>query len=746
MKLYAKHFIFLIILVNVAGAKAQNGFLSLDDIYTKKIYEMERFGPARWLDDGAAYTTLEKSKGMSCHEIVRYDTRTGSKSILVSINDLILDEAKDTIDIKDYFWSNDKTRLLIFTNTEKVWRTNTRGDYWIFDLAARKLTRLGRTLEPRWLMFGKFSPDGMKVGYVYKQNVFVEDLNSGDIRQITTDGGGEIINGTFDWVYEEELSCKDGFRWSPDSKYIAYWQLNTEGIGTFYMINNLDSIYPKLIPVPYPKVETTNPSARIGIIPAEGGSTIWMRIEGDTRNNYLPRMDFAASSNEIMIQHLNRLQNTINVMLGNIFTGEVKTVFTDSDKAWVDMNDDMEWIDNGKYFTWNSERGGWRQIYKISRDGKDIINLTPGSYDVINLLNVDQKNGYLYFIASPDNPTERYLFRTKMDGKGKLERMSPAEMTGHHSYQISPDTKWAIHTFSSVSYPDIIDLVSLPANKTIRVLRDNAEMRQKFGELKTNAKEFFKVEIEDGVQLYGWMIKPWNFDPSKKYPVIFDIYGEPAGSTVQNNFRGGDLWHQFLSQQGYIIMSVDSRGTAMPRGRDWRKSIYRQIGILATTDHAKAVRKIINTYSYVDPERIGIWGWSGGGSMTLNCMFRYPEIYKTGIAVAFVANQKFYDSIYQERYMGLPSENPDGFRDGSPVTYAKNLKGNLLLIHGSGDDNVHYQNCEVLVNELIKQNKIFSMMEYPMRSHSISERDNTTRHLYETMFRYWISNLPSGGR
>jgi dipeptidyl-peptidase-4 len=319
-------------------------------------------------------------------------------------------------------------------------------------------------------------------------------------------------------------------------------------------------------------------------------------------------------------------------------------------------------------------------------------------------------------------------------------------MKGQHSYQISPDSKWAIHAFSNVSTPNTIDLVSLPVHKTARVLQDNDNMKQKIAELKINIKEFFKVDIGDGTELYGWMIKPLNFDPAKKYPVIFHIYGEPAGSTVQNSFGGGDLWHQFLAQQGYLIMSVDSRGTAMPRGSAWRKSIYRQIGILATDDHAKAVKKIISTYSFVDPDRIGIWGWSGGGSMTLNCMFRYPDIYRTGIAVAFVANQKFYDSIYQERYMGLPTDNPDGYKEGSPVTHAGNLRGNLLLIHGSGDDNVHYQNCEVLVNELIRQNKLFSMIEYPMRSHGIFERENTTRHLYESMFWYWRNNLPPGGR
>jgi dipeptidyl-peptidase-4 len=744
MKNILKYSVALTFLLTVHFASAQDGMLSIDDIYVKGLYRLSGFGPARWLDDGAGYTTLERAEDVNGSDIVRYDTRTGIKTILIPAKDLIPADAINPIPIQDYIWSDDKTKLLIFTNTRRVWRYNTRGDYWVFDLAAKKLIQLGKTLESTYLMFAKFSPDGKKVGYVYKQNVYVEDLESGKIDQLTSDGGGIIINGTFDWVYEEEFDCRDGFRWSPDSKYIAYWQMNTEGINTFYMINNLDSLYPQLIPIPYPKVGTTNPAAKIGVIPSDGGATVWMKIEGDPRNNYLPEMDFASSSNEIIIQHLNRLQNTNKVIIGNVLSGEVKTIFTETDKAWVEINDNPEWLDNGKYFTWTSEREGWRQIFKISRDGKEAVNLTPGSFDVISLIKVDQKYGYLYFISSPDNPTERYLYRTKMDGKGKLERLSPAEMTGQHSYQVSPDSKWAIHNFSNVSTPTTIDLVSLPSHKSVRILQNNDEMKLKYKGLKIQQKEFFKVDIGDGTELYGWMIKPDNFDPSKKYPVIFNIYGEPAGSTVQNSFGGGDLWHQFLSQQGYIIMSVDNRGTAMPRGREWRKSIYRQIGILAPNDHAKAVKKIIATYRFVDPDRIGIWGWSGGGSMTLNCMFRFPEIYKTGIAVAFVANQKFYDSVYQERYMGLPADNPDGFIDGSPVTHAKNLKGNLLLIHGSGDDNVHYQNCEVLVNELIKQNKMFSMMEYPMRSHGIYERENTTRHLYETMLWYWKKNLPAG--
>ena len=736
----------LILFVITLTSSAQQGMLTLDDLYSKGVYRSERFGPARWVDNGAGYTTLERSAAGKGIDMVRYDSKSGQKSVIISATELIPSGKEEPLMIDDYSWSPDGRMMLIFTNTSRVWRYNTKGDYWIFNTVTKSLSQLGRSMPGSSMMFAKFSPDGTKVAYVCNRNIFVEDLKTFSEEQITFDGGDNIINGTFDWVYEEELDYRDGFRWSPDSRHIAYWQLDTKGTDTFYLINNTDSLYPRITSIPYPKVGRTSSAARIGVIPADGGETVWIRTEGDPRNNYLARMEFAASPDQLVIQQINRLQNKNKVLLADIASGDVTTVFTDSDEAWVNICDEVEWLDSGKWFTFMSERGGWRQLYKVSRNGSEIINLTPGEYDIISLLSVNEKTGYIYFIASPDDPTARYLYRVKMNGKGKPERLTPDELTGHNLYQVSPDAKYAIHTFSNASTPNTIDLISLPDHKQVRPLIENARMKQLFASLKISPKEFFTVDIGDGVTLYCSMIKPLDFDPAKKYPVLFQVYGEPAGSTVQNTFSGGDLWHQFLAQQGYIIMSVDNRGTAMFRGREWRKCIYGQIGILATHDQAKAARKIIETYSFVDPERIGIWGWSGGGSMTLNCMFRYPDIYKTGIAVAFVSNQKFYDSIYQERYMGLPETNEQGYYDGSPVNHAANLKGNLLLIHGSGDDNVHYQNLEYLVNELIKDNKIFSMVEYPNRSHGIFEGANTTRHLYETMFWYLQKNLPAGGR
>ena len=721
--------------------------LTLERIFSSREFAAERFGPARWIDGGAGYTTLEPSKeAEGGRDIVRYETATGRREILIAAKRLVPSGESKALAIDDYEWSPDRQRLLIFTNTERVWRLNTRGDYWVLDLTTWQLRQLGGEAKPSTLMFAKFSPDNRSVGYVRENNIYVEDLSIGKITQLTRDGSRTIINGTFDWVYEEEFGLRDGFRWSPDSKSIAYWQLDAAGVRDFLMINNTDSLYSFVIPVQYPKVGTTNSSCRVGVVSASGGETRWIDVPGDPRNNYIARMDWAASSEEIVLQHVNRLQNTNTVMLGNARTGGVRTIISERDSAWVDVGDDLNWLANGKQFTWVSERDGWRHVYLISRDGAKTQLLTPGAYDVESVQNLDEKNGWLYFIASPDNATQRYLYRVRMDGKGKMERLTPPDLRGTNSYNISPDAKWALHRYSNIDLPTATVLVSLPEHKVVRELASNKTLRAKIRALKQKPAEFFRVNIGSGVELDGWMIKPYNFDPNKKYPVFFHVYGEPAGQTVLDSWGGsGKLWHLMLAQQGYVVISVDNRGTPAPRGRDWRKIVYRQIGILASQDQAAACR-VIRRWPFVDSTRVGIWGWSGGGSMTLNMMFRAPELYHTGISVAPVGDQRFYDTIYQERYMGLPKDNPDGFKNGSPVTFAHQLKGNLLLIHGTGDDNVHYQNAETVINALVKANKYFSLMSYPNRSHGIFEGQGTTRHLYELMTRYLREHLPPGPR
>ncbi|SFB86949.1 dipeptidyl-peptidase-4 [Algibacter lectus] len=736
----------LLALVFTVCSEAQNNApLLLEDIFKNNVYSQKGFGPVRWMKDNKGYSTLEKNSDVGGKDIVKYTAASGKRSVVVSASQLIPKGKKEPISISDYHWSANNNKLLLFTNTKKVWRYNTRGDYWLLDLDTNSLVQLGKDLPESTLMFAKFSPDASKVAYVSELNIYVEDLKDNKVTALTKDGGDNIIIGTFDWVYEEELSCRDGFRWSPDGEHIAYWQSDTKKVGTFYMINNVDSIYSKPIPMPYPKVGTELSSVKVGVAAIKGGETKWFDIPGDPENNYLARMDFIPNSSEVMIQQLNRKQNTNKVWVGDTKTMGLTTILVEKNPGFLDVHDDIRWLDDEKYFTWSSERDGWLHLYKVSRDGKVVEPITKGEFDVVKINCIDPKGGYVYYIASPDNFTQRYLYRSRMDGKGKAERITPADNSGQNSYQISNDAKWGIQVFQNAVTPSKYSLISLPNHKEKRVLEDNKVLKDKFDALGLNPKEFLKVDIGEEV-FDAFMIKPIDFDPTKKYPLLFYVYGEPAGSTVQDTWSGGDLWHQYMAQQGYIVMSVDNRGTKTPRGRDWRQSIYGQIGILAAKDQSRIATKILETYSFLDAERVGIWGWSGGGQMTLNCMFKYPEIYKAGLAVSFVSDQKLYDATYQERYMGLITENAKGYFEGSPINFAQNLEGNLMIMHGTADDNVHYQSYEMLVNRLIKHNKMFNMMSYPMRAHGIYERENTSHHLRETMEVFWENNLPAGGK
>jgi dipeptidyl-peptidase-4 len=719
--------------------------LTVDRLYGSPEFFPQRFGPARWLDDCSGYTTLEPGRG-GVVDIVRYEPASGRRDVLVAAQKLVPEGARQPIVVEDYAWSPDGRKLLVYTNSERVWRDNTRGDYWLLDLEGGAPRQLGKGFDPSRLMFAKFDPSGSRVAYVYRNNLYVEDLAAGGIRQLTQDGSDTVINGTFDWVYEEEFHVQDGFRWSPDGQRIAYWQIDASGIGEFYMVDNLSDLYARIVPVQYPKAGTTNSACRVGVIPAGGGDTVWMEVDGDPRNTYIARLDWAASSSEVVLQHLNRQQNVNRVMLGDAATGEVRTVLTEGDAAWLDVVDDLRWLDGGKRFTWLSERDGWRHVWIVPRDGGEPRLVTPGDYDIVSIAHIDAKGGFVYAIASPDDASRRFLYRVPLAG-GPPERLTPKDARGTHEYQISPDARFAIHTWSTFGTPPVVDLVALPGHEVLPTLVDNAAVRARVDALAQGPVKFFRVDTGDEVVLDGFCMKPPDFDPAKKWPVIFYVYGEPWKQTVIDEWGSLDhLWHVLLAQHGYVVMSLDNRGTPAPRGRDWRKCVHGRIGVLSSRDQAAGLGAIVERWDWVDKDRIGVWGWSGGGSMTLNMMFRYPKLYRTGIAVAPVPDQRLYDTIYQERYSGLPSENPDGYRDGSPITFARNLEGNLLLIHGTGDDNVHYQGTERLIDELIKHDKQFAFMAYPNRSHGIFERANTRRHLFKLMTGYFLDKLPPGGR
>lgn len=737
-------FTFVCVCIFLEGGQKDSALLTLDRIFLGREFSTERFGGVQWLENGSGYTVLESSRTVEgSRDIVKYDPTTGKREILVSAGLLVPAGDSVALAVQGYSWSKDMKKLLIYTNSQKVWRRNTRGDYWVLDLGNGKLGQLGGESKSSSLMFAKFSPGGDRVAYVVKNNIFVENVDSGHIRQITFDGSETIINGTSDWTYEEEFGIRDGFRWSPDGNHIAFWQFDSSRVGEFTMINNTDSLYPKTITFRHAKVGTTNSACRVGVIDSNGGVPLWFDpSKVNSRDHYIARMEWAGSE-EIVFQWLNRLQNKNQVILGDIETGEIRTVLTEKDDAWVNVQN-ISWIDSGKSFLWLSESDGWQHLYRVSRANGDTQLLTPGEFDVVNLQSIDERNSWAYFTACPDNPTQRFLYRAALDGSGKIKRITPVGEGGSHGYQISPDARWAIHTRSSFGIPPQIELIELAGHKTVRTLTDNEELITKLKGLARGKSEFFRVDIGD-VELDGWMMKPPDFDPKKKYPLLFHIYGEPAGSTVRDSWGGRNyLWHLMLNQKGYIVVSLDNRGTNVPRGRVWRKSIYRQVGILAAQDQAAALRRMLKDRPYIDPERIGIWGWSGGGQMSLNMIFRYPKLYNTAMAIAFVSHQLLYDTIYQERYMGLPADNEEGYTNGSPITHAEKLEGNLLIVHGTGDDNVHYQSFERLVNELIKHNKIFTMMAYPNRSHGISEGENTTRHLFSLLTRYLLTNMPPG--
>ncbi|HEY3221569.1 MAG TPA: S9 family peptidase [Gemmatimonadales bacterium] len=726
-------------------AASDSSLLTVDRIFATPEFHSGTFGPLAWLSDGISYTTLERAADGKGRDIVRYDAETGLKTILVPATRLVPSGDSTPLEIEEYTWSADGRRLLVFTNSEQVWRTNTRGDYWVLDLAGWTLKKLGGTGPASTLMFAKFSPDGGRVGWVRygEYNLYVEDIASGKVTQLTRDGSRTTINGTFDWVYEEELGLQDGWRWNPDGQSIAYWQLDATGVRDFLLYDVTDSLYAFTTLVQYPKAGETNSAGRVGVVSASGGATRWINIPGDSRNNYIARMEWVPgrSSKELVIQHMNRLQDTLHVMLANAETGQVRAVITETDSAWTQQFDELRFLNGGKDMLWESERSGWTQLYLVPRDGGAARPLTSGNFDVLGVVRVDTVGKWVYYIASPDNPTQRYLYRINYAKRVPAQRITPTTEPGYHVYNLSPNGRYAVHVYSRFGVPPTTTLVSLPENHTIRALVDNAALKAKVAGLRLGATEFRQVDIGNGIKLNAWLIKPPNFDSTSRYPVFFYVYGGPGSQTVTDAWGGQNyLWYQMLAQRGYIVASVDNRGTGA-RGRAWRKLIYRQMGVVETQDQAAAARAV-GRLPFVDSTRIGIWGWSYGGFMTLNALTQAPDVYRMGISVAPVTHWKYYDTIYTERYNGLPQDNKAGYDKGSPLTYAKNLKGRLLIVHGSGDDNVHFQNTEAMINALIDANRPFSLMVYPNRNHSISG-GTTRQHLYTLLTKFVEDNLPA---
>ncbi|HEY4108085.1 S9 family peptidase [Puia sp.] len=722
-----------------------------------------------WNKDGNSYTTIEENA------IVEVTLPAMTKTTLVSAEQLAplgLRQREGNRAVGggrrgggggafQYQLSDDKQKVLIYTKPVRVYH-NTFYTCWVYDRGNNTLTPVAKNLPApkpgtdllpvsvygHGILNAKLSPDGKKLAYVYDNNIYLEDLASHETTTLTTDGNDKKLNGWFDYAYSEELYTIDGFRWSPDSRSIAYWQMDLAKVGIFYMINNTDSIYPKIVPIPFSKVGEPISEAHIGVVPIDSKQTKWMNIEGDPGKHYLPRMEWTPDGSHLIVQQLNRAQNHSNLVLCDPTSGAAKTIYSEADDAWIDIQPfwahsgaiGWDWLDNGKAFLWASEKDGWRHLYKITLEGQETL-LTKGDFDVTSINGWDEKNGILYFGASPTNATQRYLYRSSFKKPTAAPvRVTPENLAGTNSYSLSPNGRWAQHTFMSHLYSPATEWISLPDSKP---LDPNTAVAQHLTPTEHGKQEtFFQITTADGVSMDGWVVKPANFDSTKKYPVVFYTYSEPAGASVTDvPARNGF----FNIEDGYIAVSVEGRGTPVPKGRAWRKSIYKSVGWINVNDQAAAAREILK-WPFVDKDRVAVYGSSGGGSTTQNLLFRYPDIYKVGLASAGVPNQLIYNTIYEERFMGVLPENRDAYLKCNPLTYAKGLQGHLLIMHGTGDHNVNYQGEEMLLNELIKYNRQFKFMPYPNRTHGITEGEGTIEHKTTMMHNFLYQYCPPGGR
>jgi dipeptidyl-peptidase-4 len=740
--------------ITFADPAADESLLSNAAIFTENAYEAEKPGATKWLTAENAYTALEPAAGhkesdannedeaVVPQDIVAYDLESLERRILVSAAHLTPAGSDTPLVVDDYSWSDDLRRLLVYTNSKQVWREKSRGDYWLLNRDSGDLRKLGGPdADPSTLQFAKFAADGRRVAYVRDADLYLE-TGDGEITRLTTRDSDAMLNGIMSWAYEEEFGIRDGFRWSPDGTKIAFWQFDTSGVRDFVLIDNTSELYPVITRLPYPKVGETISAARIGVVDVATGDTVWIEPPGDPRQNYIPRMQWAAASDTLLVQHVNRRQNRNQLYLADVKSGGLRPLLLDEDAAHLDGFHDVTWLQDGEHFTFISERSGWRHVHRVSRDGQQVIDLTPGESDVAELVAVNEADNALFYTASPNDSAARYLYRIPLDGSAAAERITPDTLPGDNAYDIAPDGSHAIHTHSRLLQPPQYRLVSLPDHGERRVLEDNAELRERMQALHRGELNFISLGTRDRLTMDAFLLRPPDFDPGNSYPLLIYVYGEVAAQTVRDRWVGDrHLWHLLMSQRGYVVASIDNRGTPALKGRNWRKSLYGGIGVLSSRDQYDGLQALLDRYDFLDPGRVGIWGHSGGGSMTLNMLFRHPEAYQVGVSRAPVSDQRLYDAIYQERYSGLLDEHADGYVQGSPITHAKGLAGKLLLIHGTGDDNVHYQSSELLIDELVRLNKPFDFMAYPNRRHALELGDGTELHLYSTMTRYFDTHL-----
>jgi dipeptidyl-peptidase-4 len=659
---------------------------------------------------------------------VKYSYKTGEKvNPILDIQQLKNDSLKS---IREYFFSNDESKVLLLTDRKPIYRRSFTAVYFVYNFVTKELTRLA----PGRQQVATFSPDGERVAFVRKNNLYVKSLRFNTERQITSDGEfNKIINGVPDWVYEEEFEFNRAFEWSPDSKQIAYIKFNEEQVPTFGIpmykglnpIHNENNIYPGEYRFKYPKAGEKNSIVSVMVYDIKAGQNIKIDIGTET-DIYIPRIRWNYSGSNLGILKMNRLQNKLELLFANSYTGDTRLIFTEKNQRYIetDFLDNLQFLPDDKSFVTLSEQDGYKHLYLYDTGGVKIHQLTSGKFDVLKYYGFNPASKIFYYQAAAVSPMQREVYGISIDLKKKILLST---QKGSNDADFSTGFKYFINEYSNLTTPLIVTLHDI-SGKQIRVLEDNKKLESLITERKIPQKEFFTFTTKEGIELNGWMIRPSNFDQSTKYPVLMTQYSGPNSQEVVDQFGIG--WDNYLAENGYLIACVDPRGTGA-RGEDFRKCTYGQLGKYESDDQIEAA-KYLATLSYVNSKSIAIWGWSYGAFMSSMCLAKGGEVFKAGIAVAPVTNQRFYDTVYSERYMGLPGQNPEGYDQNSPITLAKGIKGKLLLVHGTADDNVHYQNSLEFAEAMVQAGVQFQMMSYVNRNHGI-RGGNTTMHLY-TMF------------
>ena len=726
--------IVLILLISGLQLRAQGerNQLSLDDIFTSGKYAGKAITGVHWLNDGARYSYYERDTAAKVTNIFIYDVNSKSSRRVLTTAELKMAQDDPPFRFTTYQWSPDEKQILFISappEREYLSRLTPAGNIFVYDLGNKSFRRLTNVSDPQYNV--KFSPDGKSIGFVRNNNIFVVDVASGAERQLTTDGAEHIINGKFDWVYEEEFEISDGWQWSPDGKHIAFWRLDENRVPE-YTLTEWDSLHLTLIPMRYPKAGEPNSIVKIGVIDLQSSMTKWMDL-GSNDDIYIPRMQWTLDPAILSIQRMNRAQNVLELLYADIVTGTTHTVLTESEEKWVDISNDLTFLKDGN-FIWPSERDGYRHLYLYKNDGTVVNQITKGEWEVDSFCGVDEKTGTVYFSSTEVSPLERHIYRIQLDGR-KKKRIT--EMAGTHTANFSPTYKYFLDTYSNISTHPRISLMNNEGS-VLSVVEENNIQTLKNVQIGKTA--FLSITTADGVSLNASIMKPANFDSTKKYPVLVYTYGGPGSQVVRNAWeRTSDvLWYTYLGEHGYLIFMVDNRGTGA-RGKAFKTAGYRNLGKWEVNDQVEGAR-YLSSLPYVDRERIGIWGWSYGGYLTSMVILNGADYFKAAVAVAPVTSWRYYDNIYTERYMGTPQNNPSGYVESSPITHASKLKGKFLLIHGTSDDNVHFQNTANFVSALEKANKQFSLRFYPDKNHGIY--GGVTRlNLYTLMTNFILTNL-----